>query len=41
MIRFGLQQIITRTWMRVLRPNGETGVYLQSAHARANSILRR
>ncbi len=41
MIRFGLQQIITLDMDEVLRPNGETGVYLQSAHARANSILRR
>jgi arginyl-tRNA synthetase len=33
MIRFGLQQIITLDMDEVLRPNGETGVYLQSAHA--------
>jgi arginyl-tRNA synthetase len=41
MIRFGLQQIIALDMDEVLRPNGNTGVYLQYAHARANSILRR
>jgi arginyl-tRNA synthetase len=41
MIRFGLQQVITLDMDEVLRPNGETGVYLQYAHARAHSILRR
>ncbi|GCE12645.1 arginine--tRNA ligase [Tengunoibacter tsumagoiensis] len=41
MIRFNLQQIITLDMDEVLRPNGDTGVYLQYAYARANSILRR
>src|SRR5207237_1240683 len=41
MIRFGLQQIIALDMDEVLRPNGETGVYLQYAYARANNILRR
>ena len=41
MIRFNLQQIITLDMDDVLRPNGDTGVYLQYAYARANSILRR
>jgi arginyl-tRNA synthetase len=41
MIRFGLQQVIALDIDEVLRPNGDTGVYLQYAHARANSILRR
>lgn len=41
MIRFGLQQVIALDMDEVLRPNGETGVYLQYAHARANSILRK
>jgi arginyl-tRNA synthetase len=41
MIRFSLQQVIALDMDEVLRPNGETGVYLQYAHARANSILRR
>lgn len=41
MIRFGLQQVIALDMDDVLRPNGETGVYLQYAHARANSILRK
>ncbi|HEY1354182.1 MAG TPA: arginine--tRNA ligase [Ktedonobacteraceae bacterium] len=41
MIRFGLQQVIALDIDEVLRPNGETGVYLQYAYARANSILRR
>jgi arginyl-tRNA synthetase len=41
MIRFGLQQVIALDMDEVLRPNGDTGVYLQYAHARANSILRR
>lgn len=41
MIRFNLQQIIALDIDEVLRPNGDTGVYLQYAHARANSILRR
>ncbi|MDQ2714496.1 MAG: arginine--tRNA ligase [Chloroflexota bacterium] len=41
MIRFGLQQTIALDMDEVLRPNGDTGVYLQYAYARANSILRR
>jgi arginyl-tRNA synthetase len=41
MIRFNLQQIIALDIDEVLRPNGDTGVYLQYAYARANSILRR
>jgi arginyl-tRNA synthetase len=41
MIRFSLQQIITLDIDEALRPNGDTGVYLQYAYARANSIQRR
>lgn len=41
MIRFGLQQVISLDMDEALRPNGDTGVYLQYAHARANSILRK
>src|SRR5689334_10696846 len=41
MIRFNLQQIIALDIDEVLRPNGDTGVYLQYAYARANSIERR
>ncbi|HEU5226279.1 MAG TPA: arginine--tRNA ligase [Ktedonobacteraceae bacterium] len=41
MIRFNLQQIIALDIDEVLRPNGDTGVYLQYAYARANRILRR
>ena len=41
MIRFGLQQVIALDINEVLRPNGDTGVYLQYAYARANSIARR
>lgn len=41
MIRFGLQQVIALDMDEVLRPNGDTGVYLQYAYARANSILRK
>jgi arginyl-tRNA synthetase len=41
MIRFGLQQIITLDMDEALRPNGDTGVYLQYAYARASKILRR
>lgn len=41
MIRFNLQQIIALDMDEVLRPNGDTGVYLQYAYARANSIERR
>ena len=41
MIRFGLQQIIALDIDEALRPNGDTGVYLQYAYARANSIQRR
>lgn len=41
MVRFDLQQIITLDVDQALRPNGDSGVYLQYAHARAQSILRR
>ena len=41
MIRFNLQQIIALDIDDVLRPNGDTGVYLQYAYARANRILHR
>jgi arginyl-tRNA synthetase len=41
MIRFNLQQNIALDIDEVLRSNGDTGVYLQYAYARANSILRR
>ncbi len=41
MIRFALQQIIVLDIDEALRPNGDTGVYLQYAYARANSIERR
>ena len=41
MVRFDLQQIITLDVDQALRPNGDSGVYLQYAHARARSILRR
>ncbi|MBX5450088.1 MAG: arginine--tRNA ligase, partial [Thermogemmatispora sp.] len=41
MIRFSLQQVIALDMEEVLRPTGDTGVYLQYAYARANSILRR
>jgi arginyl-tRNA synthetase len=41
MIRFNLNQIIALDMDEVLRPNGDTGVYLQYAYARANSIERR
>src|SRR6266702_5473352 len=41
MIRFGLQQVIALDMDEVLRANGDTGVYLQYAYARANSILRK
>ena len=41
MIRFNLHQVIALDIDEVLRANGETGVYLQYAYARANSILRK
>ncbi len=41
MIRFSLQQIIALDIDEALRPNGDTGVYLQYAYTRANSIQRR
>ena len=41
MIRFNLQQIIALDMDDALRPNGDTGVYIQYAYARTNSILRR
>lgn len=41
MVRFNLQQVIALDMDEVLRANGDTGVYLQYAYARANSILRK
>src|SRR6266849_10818808 len=41
MIRFNLQQIIALDIDEALRANGDSGVYLQYAYARANSIVRR
>jgi arginyl-tRNA synthetase len=41
MIRFGLNQIISLDVDEALRPNGDTGIYIQYAYARANSIMRR
>ncbi|GCE16571.1 arginine--tRNA ligase [Dictyobacter kobayashii] len=41
MIRFNLQQVIALDMDEVLRPKGDTGVYIQYAYARANNILRR
>lgn len=41
MIRYNLQQVISLDIDEALRPNGDTGVYLQYAYARANSILRK
>ncbi|MDE3228961.1 MAG: arginine--tRNA ligase, partial [Chloroflexota bacterium] len=41
MVRFDLQQIIVLDIDQALRANGDSGVYLQYAHARARSILRR
>jgi arginyl-tRNA synthetase len=41
MVRFDLQQIIVLDIDQALRPGGDSGVYLQYAHARAQSILRR
>src|SRR2546422_626290 len=41
MIRFNLQQVIALDMDEALRSNGDTGVYLQYAYARANSILRK
>lgn len=41
MVRFDLQQMIVLDIDQALRPNGDSGVYLQYAHARAHSILRR
>lgn len=41
MARFDLQQIIVLDIDQALRPSGDSGVYLQYAHARAQSILRR
>jgi arginyl-tRNA synthetase len=39
MIRYNLQQVIALDMDEALRANGDTGVYLQYAYARANSIL--
>jgi arginyl-tRNA synthetase len=41
MIRFNPQQLIALDMDEALRANGDTGVYLQYAYARANSIQRR
>ncbi len=41
MIRFNPQQLIALDMDEALRANGDTGVYLQYAYARANSILRK
>src|SRR5207248_8330333 len=41
MIRYSLQQVIALDMDEALRSNGDTGVYLQYAYARANSILRK
>jgi arginyl-tRNA synthetase len=41
MVRYNLQQVIALDMDEALRANGETGVYLQYAYARANSILRK
>lgn len=41
MIRFNPQQMIALDVDEALRANGDTGVYLQYAYARANSILRK
>ncbi len=41
MIRFNPQQMIALDIDEALRANGDTGVYLQYAYARANSILRK
>lgn len=41
LIRLGLQQTIVLDIDEVLRPTGETGVYLHYAYARARGILRR
>jgi arginyl-tRNA synthetase len=41
MVRFDLQQVIVLDIDQALRATGDSGVYLQYAHARAHSILRR
>ncbi len=41
MVHVDLQQIIALDMDEALRTDGDTGVYLQYAHVRANSILRR
>lgn len=41
LLRFGLNSIINFDFEEALRTSGDTGVYLQYAHARACSILRR
>lgn len=41
MVRYNLQQVIALDMDEALRANGDTGVYLQYAYARANSILRK
>ena len=37
MVRYNLQQVIALDMDEALRPNGDTGVYLQYAYARANA----
>ncbi len=41
LLRFGLNSIINFDFEEALRTSGDTGVYLQYAHARACGILRR
>lgn len=41
LLKFSLQQIIAFDFDEALRTTGDTGVYLQYAHARASGILRR
>ena len=41
LLKFSLTQIIAFDFDEALRTNGDTGVYLQYAHARAAGILRR
>ncbi|HEY6406923.1 MAG TPA: DALR anticodon-binding domain-containing protein, partial [Ktedonobacteraceae bacterium] len=41
MVRYNLQQVIALDMDEALRANGDTGIYLQYAYARANSILRK
>ena len=41
LLKFSLQQIIAFDFDEALRTTGDTGVYLQYAHARASGILRK